>query len=167
MSHDWRVSSWFERFGLARVAGGLWAGAYPTDADDVGVLAALGVTHVLNLCEDAEYGRGERAQVKAALALAGVSERRVCVPDYGSLPPGALGTAVETVCGWLDAGAAVYLHCRAGWQRSAAVAAGVIARREGVDAEEALRRLRARKPTARPLPHQRRDLLLWWAQRCA
>jgi hypothetical protein len=45
------------------------------------------------------------------------------------------------------------------------VAAGVIAVRERIPIDEALLRLQARKPTARPLPHQAEDLLAWWNQR--
>jgi predicted protein tyrosine phosphatase len=57
------------------------------------------------------------------------------------------------------------VHCRAGWQRSAAVAAGVVALRDEVDLAEALDRIAARKPTADPLPHQRHDLANWWLLR--
>jgi predicted protein tyrosine phosphatase len=65
---------------------------------------------------------------------------------------------------WLDDGHRVYVHCRAGWQRSAAVAAGVVAIRERVGIEAALDRVQERKPTARPLPHQREDLVWWWEE---
>src|SRR5207248_2493797 len=58
-----------------------------------------------------------------------------------------------------------YLHCRAGWQRSAAVAAGVVALRDGLDIDEALDFVRRRKPSADPLPHQREDLRRWWLGR--
>ena len=45
-------------------------------------------------------------------------------------------TATAQVNSWLDEGEVVYLHCRAGWQRSAAVAAGAIAIREGIEPEQ-------------------------------
>jgi len=57
------------------------------------------------------------------------------------------------------------VHCRAGWQRSAAVAAAVVAVRDGLDIDEALAYVQARKPSADPLPHQREDLRRWWAAR--
>jgi predicted protein tyrosine phosphatase len=59
----------------------------------------------------------------------------------------------------------VYLHCRAGWQRSAAIAAGVVAVRDDTTLEEALGAIRRRKPTAEPLDHQWADLLTWWRGR--
>ena len=159
------MSDWFERFGYAEVADGLLTGAYPLDAEDVGVLAQEGVSCVFNLCEDQEYAEGERDDVEAALAAAGITERRLGCVDYGNLLPGALEEATNAVLEWLEAGERVYLHCRAGWQRSAAVAAGVVARREGLDLDEALFTIRRRKPTAEPLDHQREDLRRWWRMR--
>ena len=61
----------------------------------------------------------------------------------------------------------IYVHCRAGWQRSAAVAAGVVALRRGIDIDAAVRYVQARKPSADPLPHQRDDLHRWWKARSA
>jgi protein-tyrosine phosphatase len=162
------MSDWFERFGYAEVAPDLLMGAYPQDADDVGALRAEGVTRVFNLVQDREYELADgRAACAAALAEAGIGERRLELMDYGGLLPGQLELAVAAVLGWLQDGQRVYLHCRAGWQRSAAVAAGVVALRDGVSLEEALARIRARKPTAEPLPHQREDLLRWWRMRAA
>ena len=85
--------------------------------------------------------------------------------DYGGLPAGELDAAVRAMGIWLDAGERIYLHCRAGWQRSAAVAAGVVAVRTGVGIDEALDRVRRCKPTADPMPHQREDLRRWWESR--
>jgi predicted protein tyrosine phosphatase len=131
------------------------------------MLANLGVQHVLNLVEEGEYRPGEREEVEEAMAQAGIHEQRMSLIDFGGLSAEELEEAVRTVNQWLDEGARVYMHCRAGWQRSAAVAAGVVAIREGVDIEEAMRRVQARKPTADPLPHQRDDLRRWWEERAA
>jgi protein-tyrosine phosphatase len=155
------VSHWFEEFGFAEVADGLWVGAYPTDERDVRRIAMAGATRVLNLCEDVEYRRGQRARVEEALDDAGLVEERVGIADYGRLPAAELDRAARLVSAWLDEGERVYLHCRAGWQRSAAVAAAVVALRDGFDVHQALRQVRARKPSASPLPHQRRDLESW------
>ena len=67
--------------------------------------------------------------------------------------------------GWLDEGERVYVHCRAGWQRSATVVAAIVSLREHVPPWEALDILRERKPTANPLSHQREDLFEWWEMR--
>ncbi len=159
------MSDWFGRFGFAQVADDLLVGAYPLDANDVARIAATRVNVVYNLVEDEEYGTGERATVTAALERAGIAERRLPLVDYGRLAREELDRAVTDVVEDLDEGRRVYLHCRAGWQRSAAVAAGVIALREDIGIEQALGELRRRKPSAEPLHHQRVDLLDWWRER--
>lgn len=159
------MSTWFQRFGFAPVGERLLVGAYPGDADDVALIAGARADAVLNLCEDLEYADGAREAVEAALRERGIEERRLPLVDYGGLPLEQLERAVAEVEAWLGSGRTVYLHCRAGWQRSATVAAAVVARREGLGVEEALRVVRERKPTAEPLPHQRADLHRWWAER--
>jgi protein-tyrosine phosphatase len=160
------VSRWFRSYGFAQVDDRLVTGAYPLDADDVGVLASLSISHVLNLAQDAEYRAGQHEAVAAAYDAEGIEERRIDVADYGHLPPELLEAAVTTVVGWLEQpDGAAYVHCRAGWQRSAAVAAGVVAVREGLDVDDALAAVKQRKPSADPLPHQVRDLHSWWDAR--
>ena len=161
------MSVWFEHFGFAEVADGLVVGAYPQDADDVAALRAARVTRIFNLVQDVEYDEGARDACVAALDEAGIEEERLELIDYGSLLPGQIELAARTAIAWLQDGERVYLHCRAGWQRSAAVAGAVVALREGIEPPAALDRIRARKPTADPLAHQRKDLYRWWAQRNA
>jgi hypothetical protein len=159
------VSRWFRSYGFADVLDGLLIGAYPLDTDDVGILERVGIDRVLNLVQDSEYLPGQRETVVSALSRAGITEHRLNLVDYGGLPAHQLETAVNEVNQWLDEGARTYLHCRAGWQRSAAVAAAVVAIRCGVDIDEALAYVQARKPSADPLPHQRDDLRRWWDAR--
>ena len=159
------MSDWFERYGRAEVADRLVTGSLPADAQDVAALAHDGVTCVMNLCQDQEYDDGERAAVEAALRDAGIRERRVELVDYGGLMPGAIELAATTVAGWLDEGERVYLHCRAGWQRSATVAAAALALRDGIEPDEALAQIKRRKPSSEPLPHQLQDLRRWWRLR--
>ncbi len=163
--HHCDVSRWFRSYGFADVLDDLLVGAYPLDRDDVATLEQLGVRRVLNLTEDQEYRPGDREEVQRALSGAGIEERRLHMTDYGGLPPAALEAAVEEVNAWLDQGVRTYLHCRAGWQRSAAVAAGVVAVRTGREIDDALDYVQLRKPSADPLPHQREDLRRWWADR--
>jgi protein-tyrosine phosphatase len=162
------VSQWLLTYGLARVQRDLLVGAMPGDRSDVEMLGRFGVRKVLNLVEDDEYEPADsRQQVAAALADAEIEERRVSVVDYGHLSPEAIEEAVTTVVDWLEHGQRTYLHCRAGWQRSATVAAGVIALTEQLEIDQALAELNERKPSADPLPHQREDLHAWWDGRSA
>jgi protein-tyrosine phosphatase len=159
------MSAWFVTYGYGEVHRDLVIGAYPLDAGDVRMLQVIGVDRVLNLVQDAEYEPGDRAEIEQALLGAGIEETRVSLIDFGGLPAEQIEQAVATVAGWLRAGHRVYVHCRAGWQRSAAVAAGAIAVLEQIPISDALAAVKARKPTADPLPHQRTDLESWWAQR--
>jgi protein-tyrosine phosphatase len=160
------MSRWFRTYGYAEVLDGLLIGAYPLDEGDVGMLDWEGVERVLNLVEDEEYRPGAREEVTIALAAAGIEEYRLALIDYGGIDIGAFDAAVAQVNDWLDQELRVYLHCRAGWQRSAAIASGVVALRNGIDIDDALAFVKARKPSADPLPHQRADLRRWWDQ-CA
>lgn len=159
------MSHWFRTYGFAEVYDDLVIGAYPLDGEDIGMLAAMSVRRVLNLVEDQEYGPGRRVIVEQALREAGIEEHRLQLTDFGRLPAENLEEAVRLVVGWLKDGVASYVHCRAGWQRSAAVAAGAIAVRDGLGIDEAVAYVQRRKPSADPLPHQRDDLRAWWNAR--
>jgi protein-tyrosine phosphatase len=161
------VSRWFRSYGFADVLDDLLVGAYPLDCADVATLERMGIRRVLNLTQDEEYRPGDREEVERALSAAEIEERRLRLTDYGGLPPAALEAAVQEVNASLDEGVRTYLHCRAGWQRSAAVAAGVVAVRTGREIDEALDYVQRRKPSADPLPHQREDLRRWWEARGA
>jgi predicted protein tyrosine phosphatase len=161
------MSNWFRTYGFAELEDNLLIGAYPLDAADVAMIQRLGIERVLNLVEDREYAPGQRDEVLASYRNSGIEEHRLELTDYGGLRPHELDAAVEEVCEALDDGARTYVHCRAGWQRSAAVAAGVIAARRDIDIDEALAYVQHRKPTADPLPHQRDDLRRWWDARRA
>jgi predicted protein tyrosine phosphatase len=156
------MSDWFQSYGLAEVFPELLIGAYPLDNEDVDELAARGVRRVLNLAQDAEYHDTQRAAVEAALARHDITEVRLSIVDFGHLPADRLDHAVGTVVGWMDECVRSYVHCRAGWQRSASVAAGAVAVFNEVDIWTALDWVRSHKSTANPLPHQRADLLDWW-----
>jgi protein-tyrosine phosphatase len=161
------MSRWFLNYGFADVHDGLLIGAYPLDADDVAMLAAASVRRVLNLVEDSEYAPGQRALIEAAFAARRIEEHRMRLTDFGRLPADQLEAAVQVVVSWMQEGVTSYVHCRAGWQRSAAVAAGAVALYDGLDVESAMASVQRRKPSANPLPHQRADLRTWWEARPA
>jgi hypothetical protein len=159
------MSTWFTSYGYAEVYPDLLVGALPLDADDVLTLRGLRVERVLNLVEDSEYQPGDRAVLRDAYARAGIEEARLSLVDFGRLPAERIEEGVSIIVAWLQDGRRSYVHCRAGWQRSASLAAAAIAVREQLGIREALRYVQARKPTADPLPHQRNDLEIWFADR--
>lgn len=155
-----------KRYG--EVVPGLWQGPLPETARDVDELRAAGVTRVLNLCDDGEYADPQdRAGVLAAYGAAGIEEQQVPSLDHGNLLPGLLELAVRTVRSWRQDGEVVLVHCLAGIERSAAVAAAVVADETGSAPREALRTVRRARRQARPLDHQVADLERWWAARAA
>ncbi|MEA2154652.1 MAG: Dual specificity phosphatase, catalytic domain [Solirubrobacteraceae bacterium] len=123
------------------------------------------MTRVLNLVQDVEYDEGGRDACMLALADVGIEEQRIEIIDYGNLLPGHIELATRTAMAWLDEGERVYVHCRAGMQRSATVAAALVMLRDGLELPAALESIRARKPSANPLAHQRQDLARWWVRR--
>jgi protein-tyrosine phosphatase len=159
------MSTWFINYGYEQVYPDLFVGAYPLDRTDVALLADLGVDRVLNLVEDGEYPPEARAEIESAYDRAGIREQRMNLVDFGRLPADRIEEAVGILLNWLEQDQRVYVHCRAGWQRSAAVASGAVAIRERISIADALALVQARKPTANPLPHQRADLAVWWADR--
>ncbi|WP_372789457.1 dual specificity protein phosphatase family protein [Paraconexibacter sp.] len=163
------MSDWFDTYGFVVVDdGGLVTGGYPLEEEDVRRLVErTGVTRVLNLCEDREYEPGEREDVERAYARRGIVEERLGLVDFGDVLPGALERGVQTVVPWLQEGETVYVHCRAGWQRSATVAAAILAVQHGIEPDEALGRIQRRKPSAQPLHHQLEGLWRWWRARLA
>jgi protein-tyrosine phosphatase len=161
------MSTWFRSYGYGEVHPGLIVGAYPLDRGDVHQLGLMHVERVLNLVEDSEYQPGDREELEEAYASRGIDETRLNLVDFGHLPHDQLEEAVSTLVGWLRDGRRVYVHCRAGWQRSAAVASGAVAVVRDIPIDEALESVKAQKPTADPLPHQREDLQAWWESRAA
>jgi protein-tyrosine phosphatase len=159
------MSVWFRTYGFADITDRLLIGAYPLDQEDVSMLAWMHVQRILNLAQDEEYAPGQREEVQRALAEAGIAEERIGLVDFGGLPPERIESAVERVCAWLAAGERVYVHCRAGWQRSAVIAAAVLAVRDRLDPAAALEAVQRRKPAAQPLQHQFEDLERWWLTR--
>jgi atypical dual specificity phosphatase len=162
-----RVSDWFEHFGWAAVdeRSRLFTGAFPTDAGDVAVLDELGIEVIVNLCEDAEYADGARAEVETALSRVGIDEQRLGFTDFGGFSAAQVDAAVSEVLRQVGSGRRVYLHCRAGQQRSAAVATGALALLNDIELDDALDEIRRRKPDARPLEHQWVDLETWYRLR--
>jgi protein-tyrosine phosphatase len=159
------MSRWFRAYGFQEVYEDLTVGAVPTDGPDVAALEFIGIQNVLNLVEDDEYEPGARTEVDHYYGEAGIEEHRIRLVDLGRLPVDKLEEAVGIINGWLDEGRVTYLHCRAGLQRSASVAAAVIATRENMHIDDAVELVHQRKPSTNPLPHQRDDLRRWWEAR--
>jgi len=154
-------------FDLWRAGPRLFAGRNPLSERDVSDLAARGVTHVLDLRETREWdgpGRKGRDAVEA-LARRGIERESVPIGDFQAPTSDDLTAAAD----WLDRayeapGATLYVHCRAGVQRTATVLAAWTARRHGISYAEAERLLAAAGYPGGAMPHQRAAAEAWLAE---
>jgi atypical dual specificity phosphatase len=154
--YGWRVT----RLEYTRLHDSLLAGRMPVSARDIETLRDEGVTVVVNLCEDQEYWDGERDAVAAACAQAGIAELRIPVIDGGTVPGDVLDEAVAAASDGV-----VYVHCRGGRERSAAVTIAVLAAASGSSVDEALELAVSRRPGFRPLPWQVEGVRSWLHER--
>ncbi len=134
---------------MRRVAPGLHVGGIDA-AGDPALLAEHGITAVVKL----SHARPDTPYPDA-----------VTVADHPLLDGpqceyDAFRAAVADLAALLAAGRTVLVHCSAGASRSGAVAAAGLARSEGIAVDDALARIRDRKPDVRPhsalLDHARR-----------
>jgi hypothetical protein len=127
------------------IEAGLWLGGY-------GAAPPPGVRAVLNLCETEDGYRAEEHRWQ---------------PIADAAPAPSLDWLREQA-DWIDRqrreGRVVYVHCRNGVSRSAMVLAAYLMRRDALDREAALVRLRERRPIIRPNPAFL-ELLAEWEQR--
>jgi atypical dual specificity phosphatase len=142
----------------SRIGDRLLAGPMPFGRAHVDQLLAEGVSTVVNLCEEREYWEGERTEVLTAYRAAGIVEHHLPVRDGSTVPVAVISAAVEAA-----GDATVYVHCRGGRERSATVAAALLAASEGLEIDHALERARERRPTFAPLPWQVTALRAWAA----
>jgi protein-tyrosine phosphatase len=118
------------------------------------------VTAVINLCEDREYWDGERAVVAGACERAGITEHRLPVIDGATVPAAVLEEAVEVA-----GEGVVYVHCRGGRERSAAVAIALLAASDCSSVEDAHARAVSIRPGFKPLPWQVDGVRSWLHER--
>lgn len=155
-------------FRFWQLAPRLWAGRNPLSEQDLRNLLERGVTHVLDLREEAEWVGPWRVGIEA-VALAGeVGLERMHLPIQDCSPPSA--AAFTQAAAWLDArfdepGSVVFAHCRAGMQRTPTILAAWLARREGIAFDAAVRRLQANGYRGEPMPEQWRAAESWLASR--
>jgi protein-tyrosine phosphatase len=105
--------------------GRLLIGEYPTPDDAAWLRDEHGVAAVLSLQDDADLASKnlELAALERSFAVAGLEFHRCPVPDV-DIPAlaSALPAIVARLHGLLTAGARVYLHCNAGFNRAPTVA---------------------------------------------
>ena len=115
---------------------------------DVTRLTDLGIRAVVNMC--AEYGG-----LVAEWSAAGVDHLHIPTLDYTCPTLADLDRGVRYLLERTERGEKVYIHCKAGRTRSAAVTLCYLIAHYGLTIEEAFERLRrARRQVTRSLPRQ-------------
>lgn len=110
------------KFDYSRLQRGLWAGRNPLFRKDVEELACIGVKRILDLRKPKEWTDpwfGHEAL--DALEAYGIRRMHLAIEDMGTPDAETLTRAVAVIQAALEAGEPIYVHCRAGIERTAAV----------------------------------------------
>ncbi len=143
------------------------AGRNPLSVRDVADLRAAGITHVLDLREENEWAAPRfGGDAVEAMAKMGINRMHLPVTDMGAPNP----LDFDRANAWIEKALAlpnakVYLHCRAGMERTAAIALAFWIAREGISYDAAFRNLKGKRPIFKPLPSQERAVKEWMAAR--
>ncbi len=151
------------KFNFDEVGDGLFAGRNPLSARDVELMQGAGITHILDLREPKEWASPHfGSEALAEIERRGIERLSAPVLDMGAPTSDGLELACQFLEENLDnQNARVYVHCRAGMERTAAVLIAYHAREFGVSYDEALAKLREGRPIFRPLPNQERAVRQW------
>ena len=151
------------RFEIHELDERLLAGRNPLSAIDAQRLVDVGVTHVVDLRERHEWetpGRFGRAAIEK-LGVLGVERLHAPVTDGGPPSAGALDAAVRWISRAAEqAGSRIFVHCRAGQERTAAVLAAYVATHWALTLDQAIDWLASRYG-GRPLPPQEHAVREW------
>ena len=153
------------RFEIHELDERLLAGRNPLSAIDAQRLVDVGVTHVVDLREPHEWegpGRFGRAAVEE-LGVQGVERLHAPVTDGGAPSAGALDATVRWISRVAEQdGSRIFVHCRAGQERTAAVLAAYVATHWALTLDQAIEWLASRYG-GRPLPPQEHAVREWLA----
>lgn len=151
------------KFEYSQVADRLYAGRNPLTALDVAELASLGITHTLDLREPHEWQAprfGDEALQE--ISRRGITRHHLPVVDAGVPTPEQLERAVIFLRGALrEPTFKVYVHCRAGIERTSAVLVAYWGRTWGMTYDQALHALRKGRPSLRR--HGEAEVAQWLA----
>lgn len=144
----------------------IYAGRAPVRIADVKQLMKLGVTHILDLREDHEWRDGYIGQSAVTYAENRLKRLNIAIPDMQAPYMDEFDKAVEFLDQTLrHPEHKVYVHCRAGRERTAAILMAYYCFVTKKTPREALNHLQLLRPSFRPLPHQLNALRRWRLRR--
>jgi rhodanese-related sulfurtransferase len=129
-----RMPSTIPDFEFDTITPRLLAGRNPLTADDVAQLRERGVTHILDLREAREWAGPGRLGSEAVEAIPRAGIERLNLPIGDMTAPAA--EDFDRACAFLERAleepeSVVFVHCRAGQQRTGAILAAHVARQQG------------------------------------
>ena len=141
----------------------IMAGRNPLSARDVAWMASQGITHILDLREAREWKPPKFGYLAVeAVQKLGLQRLHLEVWDMHAPKPQTFDAACRFIEeALLQPEAKVYVHCRAGMERTAAVLIAYYAKAQGVSYEEALHKLKKGRPILAPLPIQEQAARRW------
>jgi len=150
-------------FSFDLVADRIYAGRNPLTSRDVEVLHAREITHILDLREEKEWTAPSfGSEALDEIERRGIARTHIPVTDMGAPTPQAMDDVFQHIKRVLSAPQmCLYVHCRAGNERTAAMLTGYYAREHNLLYEHALARLREGRPSFQPLPVQERAVKEW------
>lgn len=127
------------------------------------LVTAHGITHVLDLREEEEWRSPWVGQDAVdEIARRGLTRLNISVPDFHAPTSDDLSAAVAFIRTALeDPDACVYVHCRAGWQRTATVLVAWYASAHDVDYDTALKHLKRKRRVLGPSLEQEAAARAW------
>lgn len=147
-----KLRNWYDE-----VAPGVYLGARPFSRD-VAPLRKLGVTGVVNTCE-------EYAGPIIEYEKHGIDQLRVPTIDFTEMKLDDIEKGVEFVQRHLDEGGHVYIHCKAGRARSATIAVCWLVAAQDITPEEAQAKVLLARPHANPHIYQRKNVQEFYRMR--
>lgn len=154
-------------FEYNRINARILAGRNPLTVEDMECLHKEGVTHVLDLRESHEWMPPRMGEAAVAYQMQnGLRRCHLPIVDVSAPQPQAFETAVAFLEEALsEPDTQVYVHCRAGMERTAAVLMAYFAICEGTSCHIALQGLQRSRAKFQPLRHQVQAVETWLRER--
>lgn len=146
-----KLRNWYDE-----VAPRVYLGARPFSRD-VAPLRKLGVTAVVNTCE-------EYAGPIVEYEKHGIDQLRVPTIDFTEMRLDDIEKGVEFVQRHLDQGGGVYIHCKAGRARSATIAVCWLVAAQGITPEEAQAKILLARPHVNAQIYKRKNVQEFYRQ---
>lgn len=150
-------------FEFCQVGERIFAGRNPLTEHDIWTLRQAGVTHFLDLRDAKEWQQPRKGwDALYAIEEQGLSRLHLPLPDQTA--PSLI--LLDRACEYLEATLAepearIYVHCRAGQERTGAVLTAWYAKRHNCSFEEALGELQKSRRLLQPLPNQEKAVRAW------